>query len=175
MIQLLQPPRTILDVWKSLPEGTLCQIINNNIVMSPSPTDMHQLISGDIFYEMKSIIKKKSLGQIRPAPYDVHFSKKNILQPDIVFVLKENENLIVSKGLVGSPDIVVEILSPSTSHFDLGEKKDIYEFYGVKEYFIVDPANKKVVTLILEGKIFKEMDETIGSFNSKILGNTISF
>jgi Uma2 family endonuclease len=175
MQNVLQKPRTILEVWEQLPEGTLCQLINNNIVMSPSPTDKHQQISGDIFYEMKTIIKKKSLGQIRLAPYDVHFSKKNILQPDIVFIEKENEYLIESKGLFGSPDIIVEILSPSPAHIDLGEKRDIYEHYGVKEYFIVDPNNKMVTSLILEGKEFKEMEETVGNFYSSILGSTITF
>jgi Uma2 family endonuclease len=175
MQNVLQKPRTILEVWESLPEGTLCQLINNNIVISPSPTDKHQQISGDIFYEMKTIIKNKSLGQLRLAPYDVHFSKKNILQPDIVFIHKENDYLIESKGLFGSPDIVVEILSPSTSHLDLGEKRDIYEHYGVKEYFIVDPSSKNVISLILEGKEFKALEETIGNFYSPILGTTISF
>jgi Uma2 family endonuclease len=175
MQNVLQKPRTILEVWESLPEGTFCQLINNNLVMSPSPTDKHQQISGDIFYEMKTIIKRKSLGQIRLAPYDVHFSKKNILQPDIVFIQKENDYLIESKGLFGSPDIIVEILSPSTAHIDLGEKRDIYEHYGVKEYFIVDPNNKMVTSLILEGKEFKEMEETVGNFYSFILGSTITF
>jgi hypothetical protein len=78
MFDLLHPPRTILEVWESLPEGTLCQLINNNIVMSPSPGDKHQLISSDIFFEMSAHIKKNKLGQIRYAPYDVYFSKRNI-------------------------------------------------------------------------------------------------
>ena len=58
MISVLHPPRTILEVWESLPEGTLCQLINNNLVMSPSPTDLHQLVSGDIFSELRSIVRK---------------------------------------------------------------------------------------------------------------------
>ena len=175
MPNVLQKPKTILEVWESLPEGTLCQLINNNIVMSPSPTDVHQLILGDIYFEMKDVIKKKKLGQLRIAPYDVHFSSRNIYQPDIVFIANENLHSIQSKGLVGVPDIVVEILSPSTSHFDEGDKRDIYEQYGVKEYFIVDPTNKKVTTLFLTGNEFEEKGETIANFYSKLLDTVIAF
>jgi Uma2 family endonuclease len=89
--------------------------------------------------------------------------------------LNENTHLIESKGLVGTPDIVIEILSPSTAHYDLGEKRDIYETYGVKEYFIVDPSTKIVKSLFLNGKEFEEQTETVGSFFSKLLGNTIAF
>ena len=175
MPNVLQKPKTIFEVWESLPEGTLCQLINNNIVMSPSPTDLHQLILGDIYFEMKDVIKKKKLGQLRVAPYDVHFSGRNIYQPDIVFIATENLHLIESKGLFGVPDIVIEILSPSTAHYDEGDKRAIYEQYCVKEYFMVEPTTKKVTALFLKGKEFVETSETVGSFYSKLLDTTIVF
>ncbi len=175
MIGVLHPPRTILEVWESLPEGTLCQLINNNIVMSPSPTDLHQLVSGDIFSEIRTFVKKQKLGQVRYAPYDVHFSNRNIFQPDIIFIANENLHLVEEKGLVGAPDMVVEILSPATAHIDKGKKRDVYEQYGVKEYFMVDPATKTVIGSILEGKEFIEIEETTGCFYSKLLGTTITF
>lgn len=175
MISVLHPPRTILDVWESLPEGTLCQLINNNLVMSPSPTDLHQLVSGDIFSEIRAVVKKKKMGQVRYSPYDVHLSHRNIFQPDIIFISNENLHQIQDKGLVGVPDLVVEILSPGTAHIDKGEKRDVYEQYGVKEYFMVDPATKMVTALMLQGKEFAEMEETTGSFYSKLLGTAITF
>jgi Uma2 family endonuclease len=175
MIQVLQPPRTILEVWKSLPEGTLCQLINNNLIMSPAPKTIHQSVLNKINFSLYKIVEADNLGEVFISPFDVHFSKRNILQPDLVFVAAENLHLLEEKGLVGSPDIIVEILSPSTSHIDLGEKRDIYEHYGVKEYFIVDPNNKKVSSLILDGKEFKEIEETTGKFYSALLGTTISF
>ncbi len=174
-MQVLQPPRTILEVWESLPEGTLCQLINNNIVMSPAPKSIHQSILGKIFFEISKLLEDNKIGELYIAPFDVHLSKRNILQPDLVFVANENLHLVEDKGLIHSPDIVIEILSQSTSHIDLGEKRDIYEHYGVKEYFIVDPNNKNVISLILEGKEFKEMIETVGNFYSSILESTITF
>ena len=89
--------------------------------------------------------------------------------------MHENLNKIESKGLVGVPDLVVEILSPGTAHVDIGEKRDVYEQYGVKEYFIVDPVDKKVTTLILQGREFVQMEETTGSFTSALLNTTIVF
>jgi Uma2 family endonuclease len=175
MQNVLQKPRTILEVWEQLPEGTLCQIINNNLIMSPAPKTIHQSVLNKINFNVYKIVETNNLGEVFISPFDVHFSKRNILQPDLVFVATENLHLLEEKGLFGTPDVVIEILSPSTSHIDLGEKRDIYENYGVKEYFIVDPNNKKVTSLILEGKEFKEMEETVGNFYSSILGMTITF
>ena len=175
MISALHPPRTMLEVWQSLPEGTLCQLVNNNLVMSPAPLNIHQVIVGEIFIELSLFIKKQKLGEVRVAPYDVHFSKRNIFQPDIIFISKENIHLIQSRGLMGVPDLVIEILSPGTAHVDEGEKRDVYEQYGVKEYFIVDPATKIVTPLILQGKQFVEMETTVGSITSILLATTIVF
>jgi Uma2 family endonuclease len=175
MQNVLQKPRTILEVWEQLPEGTSCQIINNNLIMSPAPKSIHQSILGKIFFEISKFLEINKIGELYIAPFDVHLSKRNILQPDLALVANENLHLVKEKGLLGSPDIVIEILSPSTAHIDLGEKRDIYEHYGVKEYFIVDPNNKMVTSLILEGKEFKEMEETVGNFYSFIFGSTITF
>ncbi len=58
-VTIPHPPKTMLEVWENLPEGTLCQLINNNLVMSPSPLDVHQVVLMDIFYELQVLIKKK--------------------------------------------------------------------------------------------------------------------
>jgi len=72
------------------------------------------------------------LGTVRYAPYDVYLDDKNAFQPDILFVRKENMHLIEEDGLYGAPDLVIEILSPSNSKYDLKVKKEVYERYGVK-------------------------------------------
>jgi Uma2 family endonuclease len=171
----LHPPRTIYDVWQSLPEDTLCQLINNNLVMSPAPLDIHQVILNKINNKLFNFLEKHNIGEIRIAPYDVHLSKRNIFQPDLIFVANKNLMLIEPKGLVGTPDLVIEVLSPGTAHFDLGEKKDIYEQYGVKEYYIVSPETKKVQGFILRNKIFIELKKATGVITSELLQTTISF
>ena len=175
MITALKPPRTIYQVWKNLPEGTLCQIINNTLIMSPAPLDVHQVVLNDINIELSLFLRKNKIGQIRIAPYDVHFSKQNIFQPDICFISNSNLELIEPKGLVGTPDMVIEVLSPGTAQKDLNEKKLVYEQYGVKEYFVVDPGNKKVRIFVLKGKSFSELPEKTALIESALLKTTISF
>jgi Uma2 family endonuclease len=171
----LHPPKTIYEVWENLPEGTSCQLINNNLVMSPAPLDVHQFILNKINIELSLYLRKKNIGQIRIAPYDVHFSMRNIFQPDLIFIANSNLHLIEPKGLVGVPDLVIEVLSPGTAHKDEGEKKDIYEQYGVREYYIVHPETKNVQSFILKGKVFVALDKTTGVIHSELLETTVAF
>ncbi len=172
---VLHPPKTLLEVWETLPEGTLCQIINNKLVMSPAPGNIHQIVVGEIFIEIGFYLRKNKIGEVRIAPFDVYFSEQDIFQPDIIFIKKENLHKIKSKGLFGAPDLVVEILSPSTAHLDYKEKKIIYERYGVQEYFIVEPNSKSVTAYFLEGSEYEEQENKTGEIKSILLNTEIKF
>ncbi len=172
---LIHPPKTIREVWESLPEGTLCQLINDKLVMSPAPIDIHQILVGEIYIEISLYLRKNKIGEVRIAPYDVHFSKENILQPDIIFIKNENTGKIKSRGLFGAPDLIVEILSPATSHLDFDDKKFIYEKYGVQEYFIVEPNSKSVTSFLLKNKKYEEQKNTKGIIKSRMLNAEIRF
>lgn len=93
---------------------------------------------------MDDFVEEYGLGETRVAPYDVYIDDKNVFQPDIIFIAKENLHLIKENGLYGAPDMVIEILSPSTEKYDKGPKKNIYEQYGIKEYWMVESTNKSV-------------------------------
>jgi Uma2 family endonuclease len=177
MIETLikNPPRTILEVWESLPEGTLCQVINNTLVMSPAPLDNHQKILGRIFAKIHLWVEENNLGEVRVSPYDVHFGEENIFQPDIVFVAKENTHLIQERGLFGAPDLVIEILSPSNKGYDKKDKKQVYEKYGVKEYWIIEPYEKAVAGFILINNKFVQTSPAVGIINSELLNSTFRF
>lgn len=172
---IIHPPKSMLEVWKSLPEGTLCQLINNKLIMSPAPLDIHQVVLNDINFEIFSFLRKSKIGQIRIAPYDVHFSKENILQPDILYIKNENLHKIESKGLFGSPDMIIEILSPSTSQLDFEEKKLVYERFRVQEYFIIDPASKMVYSFFLNKNEYEEQETEEGKIKSVLLNTQITF
>jgi Uma2 family endonuclease len=165
----------MLEVWETLPEGTLCQLINNKLIMSPAPQDLHQVVAGEIYVEISLFLRRNKFGVVRISPYDVHFSKENILQPDILFIKNENIHKIKTRGLFGAPDLVIEILSPSTSQLDYEDKKLVYERFGVSEYFIVDPNSKSVDSFFLKDGEYEEQKNLTGKINSKILGTKISF
>ena len=172
---MTKPPRTMMEVFRSLPEGTLVQLIENNIVMSPAPKFQHQEVLMKIISQLQPFIENNQLGQLVVAPVDVFLGNKNALQPDILFISNERKSLIEEDGLHGAPDLVVEILSPSTARFDLEEKKDVYERFGVKEYWIVEPASRSVQGYALVNNSFEEIPAGKGEIASKLWGERFIF
>lgn len=169
---LIRPPRTIREVFLQLPEGTLAQLIDNNIVMSPSPKFIHQRILNDLILQLGSFIRENQLGQTLIAPMDVYLEERNIFQPDILFISNENRQIIEEDGLHGAPDLIIEILSPGTAKYDLTMKKDVYERCGVKEYWIVDPEKKSAQGYYLEDNRFHEIEGNGPAIQSKLLNTT---
>jgi len=112
--------------------------------MTPAPTPSHQELSGRLYVQLSSFVQKHDLGKVYYAPVDVYLSDIDTFQPDIIFISKARLHIITETRVDGAPDIVVEILSPSTGYYDLVHKKNVYESSGVKEYWIVDLAGKTV-------------------------------
>lgn len=112
--------------------------------MTPSPSTDHQRILGGLYRKISNFLDGRSFEAFL-APFDVRLfpdKKKrddNIVQPDLTVVCDPSK--ITSKGCEGAPDLVIEILSPSTAKKDKGQKKRLYERAKVKEYWIVDPLN----------------------------------
>lgn len=131
-----------LDDYLMLGEmNTPCQLINGELIMSPSPTPYHQIISSNLNDILKSEAKKEE-GIVFFAPMDLYIDNKNVFQPDLIYVSRENKNIITHRAIEGVPDLVVEIISPSNTFSDRYTKKKVYQKIGVKEYWIVDPANR---------------------------------
>ena len=122
--------------------------------MAPAPNTPHQVISFDLTLLLGPFVRGNQLGCLLYSPVDVIFSEENTLQPDLIFVSREREHIITNRGCEGAPDIVVEILSPSTRARDLETKREIYARYGVGEYWIVDPVARTVRLLELAGNEF---------------------
>lgn len=91
-------------------------------------------------------------GLILTSPIDVQFDEENECQPDIIYIANENLGIVTEKKIIGAPDIIIEILSPSTSYNDKIRKKAVYERFGVKEYWIVDPVHLYVDQFILSAQ-----------------------
>lgn len=164
-----------MEVFQMLPEGTLAQLINNQIVMSPAPSDAHQKILDKIYRRLGDYVENKNLGETRTAPYDVYLNRRNAYQPDIVFVANENLHKIKENGLHGGPDLVIEILSPATWRTDKEDKKDEYERSGVKEYWLVDPADKTTEGFQLVNGEFQPLFSEPGKISIELLDCTITF
>jgi Uma2 family endonuclease len=175
METMIRPPKTLLEVYKSLPEGTNAQLIENNLIMSPAPKDIHQKVLDKIYRRLGNFIEEKELGETRTAPYDVYLDEFNVYQPDIIFIASENISKINEDGLQGAPDMVIEILSSRTAKEDKGRKKNAYERCGVKEYWIVDPVTRKTMGFSLVNEAFISLASETGIIRSVLLNTEIIF
>jgi Uma2 family endonuclease len=171
----IKPPRTLMEVFQQLPEGTLAQLINNQIVMSPAPSDPHQRIVGEIYAQMHQFVKKMGLGETRVAPYDVYLNRRNAFQPDIIFISNENLHRIKNNGLHGAPDLVIEILSPGTWRQDKEDKKYEYERSGVREYWMIDPADKSTEGFQLVAGEYQLIPSEAGQIPFRLFDFTLLF
>ena len=173
---LLHRPETAVDVFKLLPEGFYCQVINNVIYMSPAPSFHHQVVISNIQYEIMSLLKKNNIGVCVTSPVDVFLDKHNAFQPDIIFISNQNMDLIGKDGRVhGAPDLVVEVLFRSNANEDRVKKRIVYEKCGVKEYFIVAPETKEVISYYHTGKKYEKGTAQKGKIVSRMLKRTFKF
>ena len=133
------------DEYCLLPEDrNQYELFDGELVMTPSPSARHQEIVTELATALSNFVKKESLGKVYVAPLDIIFTKFTVLQPDILFVSQERVNTVVRERIEGAPDLVVEVLSPSTFHKDLRKKMAVYSQFGVQEYWIVDPETQSM-------------------------------
>lgn len=174
--EFIKPPRTAFEVFQMLPEGTLAEVIDNQLFMAPSPTPDHQETAGDLFLEIASFVKRKGLGKAYFAPVDLYLDEySNVVQPDLIFISKSNSLRTDKKGLKGIPDLIIEILSPGNKKYDSVSKKNLYEKFGVKEFWLVDPETKKATGFLFQGSSYVNQKESQNQLLSAVLGETFNF
>ncbi len=132
------------DDYMLLDEDRRCEIIDAELNMTPAPTTKHQKVSMALILRMNQFIELNRRGILFHAPTDVYFDNKNIFQPDLIYLKDQNSPLLSEKGIIGAPDLIVEIISPSNSYIDRYVKKGKYAQFGVQEYWIADPGNKTI-------------------------------
>jgi Uma2 family endonuclease len=160
----------------SWPDDERWEIIEGApISMSPAPNRYHQEISGNFYFRLRSAVSEKlpenSDCKVYHAPFDVRLPAADeadefvttVVQPDISIICDKSK--LDDKGCRGAPDLVMEILSPSTASRDLQIKKDIYEKHGVKEYWIVQPMERIVIVYKLTDEANEDNDINISAIN----------
>lgn len=114
--------------------------------MTPAPTTRHQKVLAALQFLLDSHVRSQKLGTLLAAPTDVVLSETSVVQPDLLFVSAPREHIITEPYVDGPPDLVIEILSPSTASVDRGGKMRLYAQYGISHYWIVD-ANEVTLEL----------------------------
>ena len=145
-----------LPIYLTCPEDERWELIDGvPYNMTPAPTPKHQEILGELFRILANWLKGNKC-RVYMAPFDVRLAGAEVLdtvidkvvQPDIAVVC--NPQKIDDRGCLGAPDMVIEILSPSTFKKDLGIKLALYESSGVKEYWVVHPLDETVMVFQLQ-------------------------
>lgn len=148
-------PYILKDVLRSDPDNDFipnmhlrCEMSDGNINPVPIPDIRHQAISFKIASALLQYVESLKLGRVLPAPCRVILSEKIVMQPDILFIRNERRGLLGETSLRGAPDLVVEVLSSATRSKDLRINKRIYEYFEVQEYWLIDPDEAAVETMI---------------------------
>jgi Uma2 family endonuclease len=132
------------DDYVLIPEdGQRHEIIDGEHYVSPAPTMSHQRVLSRLARRLGVFVEEKGLGEVFFAPCDILFSRYDVVQPDLLYISNERAGIVTEKNVQGSPDLIVEVLSPRTRDRDEGIKLDLYERSGVLEYWILDPVLKK--------------------------------
>jgi len=151
---LIEKKKYTYEDYLKTPDDKRYELIEGELLMTPSPITNHQRISGRIEFALRKFVSENDLGEVFDAPYDVYLDDENVVQPDMMFISKGRSKIIGEKNLQGAPDLVVEILSESTAYRDLIQKKKLYAKFGVKEYWIVVPEEKTIDIYSLKDKSY---------------------
>ena len=150
-----KPKRWTYADYRRIPADLLRhEIIDGRHYVNPAPSPYHQTVSRRLLYELMRLIEKPGRGEVFDAPIDVHLAPGSVVQPDLVVLRPRNRSIVGEKKLTGVPDLVIEILSPSSRSYDRRTKRQRYERAGVREFWIVDPDDHSIEQLVLRRDTF---------------------
>ena len=136
------------------PADNRYELLDGDLMMVPAPNIKHQRVQLHLATRLDLFIEERALGTLLTAPSDVMLSETDVVQPDLLFVSRQREHLLRDGQKVqGAPDLVIEILSPSTADRDRGKKLALYGRHGVTEYWLVDPIAETVQIHRLQGEV----------------------
>ncbi|MGH2559263.1 MAG: Uma2 family endonuclease [Thermomicrobiales bacterium] len=138
------------DLCRMPDDGNRYELIGGELVVSPAPTWLHQEVLVRLGEVVRPFVAAGNHGRVGIAPLDVHLGRHDIVQPDMIFVSRERVHVLTSNGTEGPPDLVVEILSPTTRRRDLGAKLVLYASAGVREYWAVEVADPDFMLFVLK-------------------------
>jgi len=147
------------------------ELLNGELVKKSSPSPLHQRVSRNLLVALNTFIVGKKLGEVFYSPIDVFLDDYNVPQPDLVFVSDARKEIISDDGILGIPDMVIEIISPSSFKRDRVDKMKLYKKHQIPEFWLIDPNNTSV-----EIYTFQENDYDVfslavqsGTVQSKVL------
>jgi len=137
------------DIWDAPEDGNIYEVIDGQLYVSPTPAWIHQRVIARLFFFIAQYVFGNGLGEVVTAPTGLRLDDENGIEPDVIYVSNERRGIISERGLEGAPDLVVEVLSPSSATRDRGIKLRRYAASGVPHYWILDPIERKLEERVL--------------------------
>ena len=162
-------PLTYEDLRDTPDDGRRYEIIGGELIVSPAPVPEHQEILGRLFLVFAAFVNLHRLGKVYVAPIDVGLFDHDNVQPDLIFIHRDRLGIIGPTRIEGAPDLVLEVLSPSTRHLDRVRKAALYATAGVREYWLVDPEARSIAVLALVGQHYEPVPQAEGVARSGVL------
>lgn len=151
-------PYTYRDLQSFPEDGKKREIIEGELFVAAAPSTRHQRLIIELIVLIGNFLKKNPIGTVFVAPTEVVFDEIDSVEPDIFLVLKDSRAQITEKRVIGSPDWIIEVLSPSNSDYDLEIKRKLYARYGVL-YWVVNPVEETIIVWDVEKHVYKAGDE----------------
>jgi Uma2 family endonuclease len=158
MIDMTARPRVrflATDIWDAPDNGKIYEVIEGELYVSPAPSWKHQGAVTALAAMLWTFVRGRKLGFVVSAPTGLVLNEHNGVEPDIIYISNARANIITERGVEGTPDLVVEALSPSTAARDRGIKMRRYAASGIPHYWILDPANNTLEAYRLDGVIYQ--------------------
>lgn len=169
LLQTSQRPLTVADFESFPDDGNRYEIMGGMLSVSPAPTLDHQRIALRIAAALELYFDDVRTGEVFIAPVDVELSNFDVIEPDVVVVLDANASIKHKRRIVGAPDIVVEVISPSSAKRDRVRKAALYAINGVREYWLVDPERNMFEVLALRRGNYTALRQPEGFVQSQVL------
>ena len=152
---MVTTPRLTYQDYADLEGDERYELLDGELVMAPAPNMDHQEVVTNLGHLLVTLVKEHDLGTVYYAPTDVVLSDTDVVQPDILFVSKERSHIRTADNIQGAPDLIVEILSPSSVRRDWHDKRELYAVHEVREYWIVDPVHQIVSVMLLHDGVLE--------------------
>ena len=152
---VIEKKKYTYEDYLKTPDDKRYELIEGELLMTPSPVPKHQRISRKIGFILEKFITENNPGELFYAPCDVYLDDENVVQPDILFIAKERLSIIGEKNIQAAPDLLIEIISESSAYRDMVQKKKLYTRFGVKEYWIVIPEEESIEIYIIKNKTYQ--------------------
>ena len=162
-------PLTFEDLLQTPDDGNRYEIIDGELIVSPAPSRIHQMFLGRLHLVVGSHVKLNKLGEVYFAPVDVQLFPHDIVQPDLLFIRSDRIDIYRDNPVQGPPDLVVEVISPTSRVRDMVRKARIYAAAGVPEYWMPDPVERRFGMQVLRDGRYEEVAPEGGKLRSTVL------